>query len=303
MANGDGLFNLGSIITMLLPILIFVGLYLAFYIWGRVANRRKKEAYFDDVLTAIDPYITNYSRKDPNDRQVEIRCQLDEEFIVTSASAWLILLPRTSFPTMLVDGLFFRNKDSFGLAANFSVKPRVLFEVIPYKMKSAIRKDFDYLVEIDDVSTPDDEVNENFLIKSNRARTINQLIRSNMFLKSMKHYPKEIQWISIRTDEPHFEMKFSMTNQPADLLALTKFSFTVMKFFATVTEKTKDLPIPVILKKEPKKLSEKELAKKEKEKEKYLREREKRREKDRKEEEKRAKKRARQEEKAMRRGN
>jgi len=301
MANGDALFNLGSIVSMLVPIIIFVGLYLAFYIWGKIANRRKKEDHFDNVITAIDPYITNYSRKDPNDRQVEIRCQLNDEFQITSASAWLILLPRTSFPTMLVDGLFFRNKDSFGLAANFNVKPRVLFEVIPYRLKSAIRKDFDYLVEIDDVPTPDTEINESFLIKSNRGRTINQLVRSNMFLKSLKHYPKELQWISIRTDEPHFELKFSITNQPADLLALTKFAFTVLKFFSTVTEKTKELPVPVVLKKEVKKLSEKELAKKEKETEKYLKEREKRREKSRKEEERKAKKRAKDEEKAMRR--
>ena len=136
----DAGFDFVSILAMLGPVLVFIGLYLGFYIWGRFANKKKKEGYFDDVLTAIDPYIMNYSRKDPNDRQVEIRCQMNEDFIVTSASAWLILLPRTSFPTMLVDGLFFKNKDSFGLAANFSEKPRVLFEVIPYKMKSAIKK-------------------------------------------------------------------------------------------------------------------------------------------------------------------
>ena len=297
----DGFFaQFGSILAMLVPILVFVGLYLAFYIWGKFANRKKKEFYFDDVLTAIDPYITNYSRKDPNDRQVEIRCQLNDDFITKSASAWLILLPRTSFPTMLVDGLFFRNKDSFGLAANFSEKPRVLFEVIPYKMKSAIRKDFDYLVEIDDIPTPDQETNDNFLIKSNRVRAINQLIRSKMFLKNLKDYSKEVQWISVRTDEPHFEMKFSMTGQPADLLNLVKFSMTVLKFFGKVTERTKDLPIPSVLKKEVKKVSEKEKQKQEKEKEKYMKEREKRREKARKEEERRAKKRAKEEARARR---
>ena len=299
MANGF-FAQFGSILAMLVPILIFVGLYLVFYIWGKFANRKKKEFYFDDVLTAIDPYITNYSRKDPNDRQVEIRCQLNEEFEVSNASAWLILLPRTSFPTMLVDGLFFRNKDSFGLAANFAEKPRVLFEVIPYKMKSAIRKDFEYLVEIDDIPTPEQETNESFLIKSNRPRAINQLIRSKMFLKSLKEYSKEVQWISVRTDEPHFEMKFSMTGKPADLLSLVKFSMTVLKFFGKVTERTKDLPIPSVLKKEPKKITEKEKQKQEKEKEKYMKEREKRRERARKEEERRAKKRAKEEARAKR---
>ena len=299
MADGI-LAQFGSILAMLVPILIFVGLYLAFYIWGRFANRKKKEFYFDDVLTAIDPYISNYSRKDPNDRQVEIRCQLNEEFEIKSASAWLILLPRSSFPTMLVDGLFFRNKDSFGLAANFAEKPRVLFEVIPYKMKSAIRKDFDYLVEIDDIPTPDQDTNEVFLIKSNRPRAINQLIRSKMFLKSLKDYSKEVQWISVRTDEPHFEMKFSMTGKPADLLTLVKFSMTVLKFFGQVTERTKDLPIPSVLKKEVKKVTEKEKKKQEKENEKYMKEREKRREKARSEEEKRAKKRAKDEARAKR---
>ncbi|MHA1827112.1 MAG: hypothetical protein ACTSX6_00540 [Candidatus Heimdallarchaeaceae archaeon] len=291
--------DFGQILVMLLPILIFVLLYLGFYIWGKFANKKKKEEYFDDVITAIDPYVLNYSRKDPNDRQVEIRCHLSKEFVVKSASVWLILLPRTSFPTMLVDGLFFRNKDSVGLAANFDTKPRVLFEVIPYKMKSAIRKDFDYLVEIDDISTPEAEINQKFLIKSNKPRAINQLIRSKMFLSTLLNYPKELQWISIRTDEPHFELKFNITNKPADLLAMTKFAMTVLKFFAQVTEKTKDLPIPVVLKKETKKLSEKELKKKEKEKEKYLKEREKRREKERKTEEKEAKKRAKKEERAM----
>lgn len=290
----------GSILAMLVPILVFVGLYLAFYIWGKFANRKKKEFYFDDVLTALDPYISNYSRKDPNDRQVEIRCQLNEEFEIKSASAWLILLPRSSFPTMLVDGLFFRNKDSFGLAANFAEKPRVLFEVIPYKMKSAIKKDFDYLVEIDDIPTLDQDTNEGFLIKSNRPRAINQLIRSKMFLKSLKDYSKEVQWISVRTDEPHFEMKFSMTGKPADLLTLVKFSMTVLKFFGQVTERTKDLPIPSILKKEVKKVTEKEKQKQEKEKEKYMKEREKRREKTRKEEERRAKKRVKDEARAKR---
>ncbi|NPD88648.1 MAG: hypothetical protein HGN29_07980 [Asgard group archaeon] len=299
MADGI-LAQFGSILAMLVPILVFVGLYLAFYIWGKYANRKKKEFYFDDVLTAIDPYIENYSRKDPNDRQIEIRCQLNEEFELKSASAWLILLPRTSFPTMLVDGLFFRNKDSFGLAANFAEKPRVLFEVIPYKMKSAIRKDFDYLVEIDDIPTPDQDTNEAFLIKSNRPRAINQLIRSKMFLKNLKDYSKEVQWISVRTDEPHFEMKFSMTGKPADLLTLVKFSMTVLKFFGKVTERTKDLPIPSVLKKEVKKVTEKEKQKQEKEKEKYMKEREKRREKARKEEERRAKKRAKDESRAKR---
>ncbi|MCG3226044.1 MAG: hypothetical protein H7645_03935 [Candidatus Heimdallarchaeota archaeon] len=290
----------GSILAMLVPILVFVGLYLAFYIWGKFANRKKKEFYFDDVLTALDPYISNYSRKDPNDRQVEIRCQLNEEFEIKSASAWLILLPRSSFPTMLVDGLFFRNKDSFGLAGNFAEKPRVLFEVIPYKMKSAIRKDFDYLVEIDDIPTPDQDTNEGFLIKSNRPRAINQLIRSKMFLKNLKDYSKEVQWISVRTDEPHFEMKFNMTGKPADLLTLVKFSMTVLKFFGKVTERTKDLPIPSVLKKEVKKVTEKEKQKQEKEKEKYMKEREKRREKARKEEERRAKKRVKDEARAKR---
>ncbi|MCE7743255.1 MAG: DUF1682 domain-containing protein [Candidatus Heimdallarchaeota archaeon] len=296
----DAAFDFVSILAMLGPVLVFIGLYLGFWIWGRFANKKKKEQYFEDVLTAMDPHIMNYSRKDPNDRQVEIRCQLNEDFIVTSASAWLILLPRTSFPTMLVDGLFFRNKDSFGLAANFQDKPRVLFEVIPYKMKSAIKKDFDYLVEIDDLATPDAEVNGNFLIKSNKGRAINQLIRSNSFIKALSEYPKELQWISVRTDEPHFELKFNLTKQPADLLVLTKFAMTVLKFFAKVTESTKNLPIPTVLKKEIKKLSEKELKKEEKQKEKEMQEREKRREKERNEEEKRAKKRAKEEERARR---
>jgi len=290
-----------QMLAMFIPVLIFVALYIGFWIWGRFANRKKKEEYFDDVLTAIDPYIMNYSRKDPNDRQVEIRCQMNEDFTVTSASAWLIMLPRTSFPTMLVDGLFFRNKDSFGLAANFPEKPRVLFEVIPYRMKSAIRKDFDYLVEIDDLSTPNAEVNENFLIKSNRGKAINQLLRSNTFLKALGEFPKQLQWISVRVDEPHFELKFNLTKEPADLLVLTKFAMTVLKFFAKVTDSTKNLPIPQVLKKEVKKLSEKELKKQEKEKEKQLQEREKRRERARKEEERRAKKKAREEEKARRR--
>ncbi|TFG09862.1 DUF1682 domain-containing protein [Candidatus Heimdallarchaeota archaeon] len=289
-----------QMLAMFIPVLIFVGLYIGFWIWGRFANRKKKEEYFDDVLTAIDPYIMNYSRKDPNDRQVEIRCQMNEDFTVTSASAWLILLPRTSFPTMLVDGLFFRNKDSFGLAANFPEKPRVLFEVIPYKMKSAIRKDFDYLVEIDDLITPNPEVNEKFLIKSNRGKAINQLIRSSTFLKALGEFPKELQWISVRVDEPHFELKFNLTKEPADLLVLSKFAMTVLKFFAKVTESTKNLPIPQVLKKEVKKLSEKELKKQEKEKEKQMEEREKRRERARKEEERRAKKKAKEEEKARR---
>ncbi|MHA2358323.1 MAG: hypothetical protein ACXABK_06110, partial [Candidatus Heimdallarchaeaceae archaeon] len=276
MANGGIFGGIGQIFSLLLPILVFVGLYLVFYIWGRFANKKKKEEYFDDVLTALDPYLTNYSRKDPNDRQVEIRCQLNDEFLIKSASAWLILLPRTSFPTMLVDGLIFRNKDGFGLAANFPDKPRVLFELIPYKMKSAIRKDFDYLVEIDDLQSPNQEINDSFLIKSNKPRAVSQLIRSKMFLKSLENYPKELQWISIRTDEPHFEMKFSLTNKPADLLSLMKFTMTVLRFFGQVTERTKSLPIPVVLKKEPKKLSEKEKQKQEKEKEKYMKEREKR---------------------------
>ncbi len=292
--------DFGQILAMLGPVLIFIGLYIGFWIWGKFANKKKKEQYFDDVLTAMDPYIMNYSRKDPNDRQVEIRCQMNEDFLVTSASAWLILLPRTSFPTMLVDGLFFRNKDSFGLAANFPEKPRVLFEVIPYKMKSAIKKDFDYLIEIDDLSTPNADINNKFLIKSNRGRAINQLIRSNSFIKALTEYSKELQWISVRTDEPHFELKFNLTKQPADLLILTKFAMTVLKFFAKVTESTKSLPIPTVLKKEVKKLSEKELKKQEKQKEKQMEEREKRRERARKAEEKRAKKRTKEEEKARR---
>ncbi len=294
------LFNFGSILAMLGPVLVFIGLYVGFYIWGKFANKKKKEFYIDEVLTAIDPYIMNYSRKDPNDRQIEIRCQMTEEYSVTSASAWIILLPRTSFPTMLVDGLFFRNKDSFGLAANFPHKPRVLFEVIPYKMKSAIRKDFDYLVEIDDLICPDQTVNESFLIKSNRGRAINQLVRSKSFIKALGEYPKELQWISVRTDEPHFELKFNMTKKPADLLVLTKFAMTVLKYFAKVTTQTKDLPIPTVIKKEVKKLSEKEKQKQEKEKEKQMKEREKRREKARAEEEKRAKRRAKEEERAIR---
>ncbi|MHA1217936.1 MAG: hypothetical protein ACTSO5_04530 [Candidatus Heimdallarchaeaceae archaeon] len=294
------LFNFGSILVMLLPVLVFIGLYLGFYVWGKFANKKKKEFYIDEVLTAIDPYIMNYSRKDPNDRQVEIRCQMGEEYAVTSTSAWIILLPRTSFPTMLVDGLFFRNKDSFGLAANFPDKPRVLFEVIPYKMKSAIRKDFDYLVEIEDIATPEQEVNDSFLIKSNRARAINQLIRSKTFLKALGEYPKEIQWISVRTDEPHFELKFNMTKKPADLLVLTKFAMTVLKYFAKVTAQTKDLPIPTVVKKEIKKLSDKEKQKQEKEKDKQMKEREKRRERARTAEEKRAKKKAKEEERAIR---
>jgi len=299
MANG---LDFGGIFTMLIPILIFIALYLGFYVWGKFANRKKKEAYFDDVLTSLDPFMLNYSRKDPNDRQVEIRTQLNEEFLVTSASTWLILLPRTSFPTMLVDGLFFRNKDSVGIAANFPEKPRVLFEVIPYRMKSAIRKDFDYLVEIDDIATPNIEVNDSFLIKSNKPRVINQLVRSKMFTKNLDNYTKELQWISVRTDEPHFEMKFNISDKPADLLALMKMTMTILKFFGQVTEKTKDQPIPVVLKKETKKLSEKEKQKQEKEKEKYLKEREKRRERARKEEERRAKKRAKEEERAKRKG-
>ncbi|MBY9001414.1 MAG: hypothetical protein KGD64_10890 [Candidatus Heimdallarchaeota archaeon] len=291
-----------SIFTMLLPILVFIGLYVAFYIWGKIVNKKKKEAYFDDVLTALDPYIINYARKDPNDRQVEIRVQLKEDFMLKSASVWLILLPRTSFPTMLVDGLFYRNKDSFGIAANFQNKPRVIFEMIPYRLKSAIRKDFDYLVEIDDIPTPNPETNGKFLIKSNRERAVKQLVTSKMFTKSLEDYPKELQWISVRTDEPNFEMKFNITNKPADLLHLTKFAMTVLKFFASVTEKTKDLPIPVILKKEVKKLDEKEKQKQEKEKEKYMKEREKRRDKERKLEEREAKRRAKKEERARNRG-
>jgi len=291
-----------SILTMLIPIIGFIGLYVAFYVWGKIVNKKKKEEYFDDVLTALDPYITNYARKDPNDRQVEIRCQLNEEFILKSASVWLILLPRTSFPTMLVDGLFYRNKDSFGMAANFNDKPRVVFEMIPYRLKSAIKKDFDYLVEIDDVPTPNPELNGKFLIKSNRSRAVKQLVNSKMFTKSLENYPKELQWISVRTDEPNFEMKFNLTKKPADLLHLTKFAMTTLKFFAKVTEKTKDLPIPVILKKEVKKLDEKEKQKQEKEKEKFMKEREKRREKERKLEEKEAKRRAKKEERARNRG-
>ncbi len=291
---------IGQFIVGLLPILVFVALYLGFYIWGKRKNKKKKEGYIEDIVTAMDPYIENYTRKDPSDRQVELRTQLSEDYLVKSASAWVLLLPRTSFPTMLVDGLFFRNKDSFGLAANFPEKPRVIFEVIPYRSRSAIRKDFDYLVAIDDIDTPDSEVNSTYLIKSNKPKIINQLIRSKTFIKTMNDYPKIIQWISIRTDEPHFEMKFELTGKQADLLSLTKFTMILLKFFGKVIENTKSLPIPVILKKETKKLSDKEKAKQEKEKQKFMKEREKRREKARSKEEKEAKKRSKAEDKARR---
>ena len=155
-------------------------------------------------------------------------------------------------------------------------------------------------MEIDDLNTPESDVNEKFLIKSNRGRAINQLLRSNTFVKALSEYSKELQWISVRTDEPHFELKFNLTKKPTDLIVLTKFAMTVLKFFAKVTDSTKNLPIPTVLKKEVKKLSEKEIKKQEKEKEKQMQEREKRRERARKEEEKRAKKRAKEEDKARR---
>ncbi|MHA1303394.1 MAG: hypothetical protein ACTSQE_00860 [Candidatus Heimdallarchaeaceae archaeon] len=257
---------IGQMIVSLLPLLIFLGLYLTFFIWGRFANKKIKENLLDDVLTAVDPYIYNHVRKDPNDRQIELRLQLKEDYNVKSASAWLILLPRTSFPTMFVDKLFFRNKDAFGLAANFHHKPRVVFELIPYKIKSAIRRDFEYLIELDDINVKDEEIDNKFLIKSNRPQVINQFVKSKLFLKILRDYPNEIQWISVRTDAPHFEMKFNFTKDSTDFISLVKFCMATLKFFGKVTEKTKNLPVPVII--PPKKLTEKEKQKQEKERQK-----------------------------------
>ena len=283
-----------EMITALFPLLIFIALYIGVWIWGRYRNKLLKDRYFDDVINALDPYIENYKRVDPNDRNTEIRMLMKDEFLVRNASAWLILLPRTSFPTMLVEWLFFHSKDSFGIAANFPEKPRILFEVIPYRIKSAIKKDFEYLVELDDITTKYEQINEKYLIKSNKPTVLGQLVRSNMFLDTLREYSKTLQWISVRTDEPHFEVKFELTGKTADFLELVKFSMAIMKFFGKVTEKTKNQPLPVILKKEPKKLSEKEKAKQrekmEKEREKKLREQEKQREKERKRKEKEAKK-------------
>ncbi|MHA1415360.1 MAG: hypothetical protein ACTSRR_03770 [Candidatus Heimdallarchaeaceae archaeon] len=257
---------LGQMIVSLLPLLVFLGLYIGFFIWGRFANKKIKEQRLDDVLTALELYNDNYVRKDPNDRQIELRLQLKDEFQVKSASAWIILLPRTSFPTMFVDKLFFKNKDSFGLAANFHHKPRVVFELIPYKLKSAIRRDFDYLIELDDINTKDEEINNKFLIKSNKPQVIGQFIRSKSFMNILRKYHNEIQWLSVRTDSPHFEMKFNFPKENIDLLQLVKFCFLSLKFFGKVTESTKNQPIPVII--PPKKLTEKEKAKREKERQK-----------------------------------
>ncbi len=283
---------IGQMIVSLSPLLIFLALYLGFYIWGHFANKKKKEKLLDDVLTAVDPYILNHVRKDPNDRQIELRLQLKDDFKVKSASAWLILLPRTSFPTMFVDKLFFHNKDAFGLAANFQEKPRVVFEVIPYRMKSAIRKDFDYLIEIDDIIIKENDIDNKFLIKSNKSTVINQYVRSDMFKNILKKYGSEIQWISVRTDSPHFEMKFNFPKDTTDFIALVKFCMASLKFFGKVTEKTKHLPVPAIV--PPKKLSEKEKQKqekeREKEREKMLKEKRRQQEKERKEREKNKKK-------------
>ncbi len=243
---------IGQYILSLFPLLIFLALYIGFFIWGRYKNKKVKEELYDDALTALDPYLDTHLRKDPNDRQIEIRCKLKEDFLVTSASFWIILLARNSFPTMLVDKLFFRNKDSFGLAANFPHTPRVVFEVIPYKFKSAIRRDFDYLIEIDDINTKSKWINDHYLIKSNRPRVINQLLKSKMFFKMLKDYHNVIQWISVRTDEPHFEFKFNHTGETTDILKLTKFCMLILKFFGKVCQKTKDLEVPIILKKEKK---------------------------------------------------
>lgn len=292
-----------EMLTALFPLLIFIALYIATWIWGKQRNKKLKERYYEDVVNALDPYIDNYKRVDPNDRNIEFRMAIKDEFYVRNASAWLILLPRTSFPTMLVEGLFFHSKDSFGVAANFRNKPRVLFEVIPYKNKTAIKRDFEYLVELDDIATKDEEINSKYLIKSNKPTVLGQLIRSNTFINTLKEYHGVIHWISIRTEEPHFELKFELTGKTADFLALVKFGMTIMKFFGKVTEKTKDQPVPVVLKKEAKKLTEKEKTKErekmEKEREKKLREQEKQREKEKKrlEKEKKKKNKGNQEEK------
>lgn len=155
---------------------------------------------------------------------------------VKAAAAWLEMWPRRSLIHVGTSFMFHPN-DHFSATMNLGTKdtvwpPNLILELIPYKKKMTIRKYFDYLVQMDDIDTGDPELDDAFLIKSDDQRIARGYFKNEQVLARLKKVAPYLDYLTLRSEEPHLECKWAFPSTLEDLRGIFEFIIKLAEEFA-----------------------------------------------------------------------
>jgi hypothetical protein len=209
-----------ELIQLFAPMIIFFFIWIYFMVKGSRTSYKIANDYLEKVRSALRGYVKGIQVVQHKREQIEIKCIPPDN--VRTLSAYLSLIQRSSFPAM-TSNLLLRDKDKLLFAANFGspeekMKPAFLIELIPYRKKHLIKKSFDYLINYDDWVTPNEDLNGKYCMKSDDHRLTRDLYTDELFLTRLEELEPNVNWISLRIEEPNLEAMFEITKDaPEDI--------------------------------------------------------------------------------------
>ncbi len=211
-----------------LPVIILLVTYFATLIVGSKKNKKYAEMYYTYFKEFAEPYCETMRKIDHQSSQVEIQCETKIPH-VDEMSAWLMLLPRDIFPNFLFIWAF-KQKDKIGFVLNLKQQPTYEFHLIPYRNQGRIRQNFNTLVMIDDIDTPNKEINDKFLVKSTNERATYAVTQNTKFLNALLKFEDSLEWIRVGKEPPHVELLFKIPSKSKDdFKKIVRFAFGFIK--------------------------------------------------------------------------
>ena len=226
----------------LIPIFFFLSAFVIVYLIG---GKKTHEAFGErtTLLTQELEQVGFVPAKEymETPERKRIAVHVDKMQKVNSASVWIDMWPRKSL-IHVVTQPFFHPSDSFVLTLNMGTRndlwpPSYILEIMPYTKKGYIRANFDYLIELDDIETGVEEIDKNYLIKSDRLRVFRAYFRNKKNIPNLKKVLDGIEYLTLRSAQPHLECKFKLRDGESTKTYLTFVLQLVSEFAKPISKK------------------------------------------------------------------
>ena len=231
----------------------FMGVLFTIILISMFYGSKKTKKRLEVITAQLEKSMSEYAQfvEGPlklQSENYEFRCKpKDPNIGVLTVNYQLI---SEGFPNNLIN-LFSKPKEKFFIGAKFrtggrDINPVYTFDLIPYREKNLIRKNFEEFITMEDIPTTNSYIDQNFMIKSKNERMVEHFVRNHEFQEFTQDYHENIKFLNLKPSKekqtPHMQLtSLILRTETAKITKIVKYFFLIAGLHIQNNEKVQKL--------------------------------------------------------------
>ncbi len=209
------------------PLILFIIAMIVIYITGSRKNERLLKEIENEIFLGLDEYTTEIKKIKIRQDEYEYRCtsKVKEMKILTIQ----LKMANRTFIIQKILNLLFKEKERIFIGTKLwdnnkkEDNPTYKFDIVPYKMKSFIKRRYEEFVKYDDIKTINKKIDNLFMIKSEKNTYVNHFTTNPEFIRLLFLLVDNLEHIGLQKSKDDTDPHISITYEfEEDKLSLNK---------------------------------------------------------------------------------